>query len=328
MWLDGAIIKFTKMTGTYRLVKSSRIGSFFVRRMLKNNLNLSPLPAGIGVSINGVFPNFIIEISHGIRKILLAEQQAVYIYDLVNDFDYYFSAVHPSERSGWSVVDYSLPREHVLYGIEQPFFFTSLAEPMETTDIYLAKANLKEGDVVFDLGAYCGASVWAFSRAVGASGRVLAYEPDKQNFAALTRNIATHGLNNVCAENKGVWSSNGKLQFQGEGCMGSGILSVLSRTSNLYEVAVETLRDACSIHQIDRIDFIKMDIEGAEIEVVESSLDLLARYKPCLIIEPHLIHGVLATDRVVSLLEGIGYVCEVIPQCGLPLPLIHACFPS
>lgn len=120
-----------------------------------------------------------------------------------------------------------------------------------------------------------------------------------------------HHLDNVVAINKGVWSSSGSLLFQGEGNMGSGISQVQGRTANLFSVAVISLKDLCTEYNIKAIDYIKMDIEGAEVEVLKASGDLLKKYKPRLIIEPHVIGTQLATNEVCEILSSYGYKTEV-----------------
>jgi len=257
-------------------------------------------------------------------SVKISMRHFAYLQDIINNFDYYFNAVQPETLDNRIVVDYSLPRQHVLLPSGVSFFFSSFAEPLETTEIYLQKGELKKGDVVLDLGSYCGSTVWGFSRAVGNNGKVYGLEPDPLNFEVLCKNIEYHQLSNVVAINKGVWSVSDVLLFQSEGNMGSGISKVQDRAANLISVPVISLSDFCAEFSISRIDYIKMDIEGAEVEVLRSSGDILKKYKPRLIIEPHVIRMRLVIDDVCKILSEYGYNTEILAQSDLPLPLIYA----
>jgi hypothetical protein len=106
--------------------------------------------------------------------------------------------------------------------------------------------------------------------------------------------------------------------------MGSGISQVQGRAANLFSVSVISLDDLCAQYEISAIDYIKMDIEGAEVEVLKASGDLLRKYQPRLIIEPHVVGTRLVTDDLCEMLAGYGYSTEVLAQADLPLPLIYA----
>ncbi len=258
------------------------------------------------------------------KIIKISMRHFAYLQDVVDNFSYYFDAVQPEALDGQMVVDYSMPRQHVLMPSGIPFYFSSFAEPLDTTDIYLQKGEIKAGDIVLDMGAYCGSTVWGFSRAVGEDGMVYAFEPDPVNYEVLCKNIEYHRLSNVVAINKGLWSTSGDLMFQSEGNMGSGISEVQGRAANLFQVSVISLSDFCAEYKVTRIDYIKMDIEGAEIEVLKTSGTILKKYRPRLILEPHVINARLVTDDVCDILSGYGYETEVLEQAGLPLPLIYA----
>lgn len=265
-----------------------------------------------------------IRISSGDRVILLASRHYPYVRDILDDFDYYFEAVECQIKDGLRMVDYSRPAEHVLKPSGLKFFFTSLPESDCTTGLYLDKAKLRPGDVVLDLGAYCGATAYFFSRLVGEEGRVISFEPDPHNFLALQRNIATHGLRNVLPINKGLWSAAASLVFQAEGNLGSSVATVTKRRTALQTVSVISLDDAIEEAGLTRLDFVKMDIEGAEATVLEHARKFWQHFRPDFMIEPHLVGGELSTQSVCEILKRHGYECQIIPQARLRLPLIYA----
>ncbi len=287
-------------------------------------LKLIARPRQIAFSIEQQAGASVICLRRGRRVLKAAHRHYVYVADLIRFFDYYFDAVEPQIIEECFVVDYSEPREHVLKGSGLAFSFSSLAESCETTDIYIQKANLRKSDVVFDLGAYCGATTQAFSEVVGVDGKVYAFEPDLQNYEALTRNIKRHEMGNVVVVRKGIWSSESTLEFLSEGNMGSGVKTFLDRPGASNRVAVTSISQAVRDLKIQRLDFIKMDIEGAEVEALLGAKDALKRFAPRLVVEPHKVRGQMTTSEVCNLLHANRYRCEVIPQGQLDLPLIYA----
>ena len=296
----------------------------YIQAPVIRDLHAAAADKGMTVSVSPGISKRIIRIQNGDRVLLIAERHLIYSFGMVESFDYYHGAVVPVRKNHLQIVDYSKPRVHTLVPINVPFYFTSNAEPQDTTDIYIERAGLKAGDIVFDLGAYCGTSTWAFSQAVGPSGHVFAFEPDSENYAALCRNVQTHHLANVTLINKGVWSSSRRIRFNSEGSMGSAVSEVLSRENLTREVEMTSLADAIRNYRLTRVDFVKMDIEGSEVEVLQSSGAMLRAMGARIVVEPHIIRGVMATDMVCDVLRDAGYRPEVIPQANFTFPLIYA----
>lgn len=268
------------------------------------------------------------------HQIWISRANAAYVPDMVNSFEYYFSAVKPFQQpifmGGYYVVDYSSPRIHQVSGfIDFPVLCPSLVEPYQTCEQYLKFANLKEGQTVLDLGCYSGLTAIAFSKAVKESGRVISVEPDPTNFSASMANIDMHrrlnGLDNITLLPIAVSGKSGKLRFSSEGSMGSSAASIVGgyRGTNL-EIPCVTLEDLARENGAECVDFIKMDIEGAELDVVRNAEEFLKKYKPKLIIEPHVVDGQLNANDLVDCLWGYGYQCEIIEQYGVSLPLVTA----
>jgi len=260
------------------------------------------------------------------RCIVLSRRHVMYGEDMIRFFDYYFGAVVPHTENGESIVDYSQPAWQTLRPSGVKLHFSSLPESDTTTELYLEKAALGPNDVIIDLGGYCGGSSYFFARAAGPGGRVLCLEPDPLNFESLQKNIAFHQLKNVTALPLAAWSHSGKLRFETEGNMGSGVNAVHTRNARAIEIDSITLDDLVAKYLLERIDLIKMDIEGAECVVLRSAASLLAKFRPRLVIEPHVVSGKLNTDEVFSILSGLGYKCEIIQQGELKLPLVFASF--
>ncbi|MFH0933901.1 MAG: FkbM family methyltransferase, partial [Pseudomonadota bacterium] len=210
------------------------------------------------------------------------------------------------------VADYSAPRFHKLAGFDDfPAYFHSYPEPMASTAAYMQFAQLKQGDIVLDLGAYAGMASIQFSKRVGTTGFVASYEPDIHNFKAARINIEMHakysGLSNIVLHRQAVWSDCEGIEFSSDGNMGSSASLIIGKRGRVERVETTTLEKILDANGLTSIDFIKMDIEGAEIEVLNNSLGLLKKLRPALVMESHRVNDVHSAAECEQLLRGIGY---------------------
>lgn len=273
------------------------------------------------------------------RKLIrIGRNNAVYLVDMIESFDYYFRSAMPvrirTAGGAFDMVDFSTPRLHQVIGFDDfPVMCPSLTEPYSTTAQYLDFAALREGDIVFDLGSYSALTSIVFSKAVGPSGKVIALEPDPGNFSAAEVNVAAHSrvnhLDNIVLHAAAVSAHEGTLQLSCEGAMGSALTSIVGAyRGDVVDVPCETLEGLVARFALPRVDFIKMDIEGSELSVITQSTAFFARHRPRMIIEPHIVDGRLTTEPITAFLGSLGYVCSVIEQNALTIPLITAAHPS
>jgi len=255
------------------------------------------------------------------RVIVINKRHAIYVCDMVEFFEFYFGAVTADKRRE---VHYEKPDWHTLPGEDRPLYFTSYAESRATLDLYFDLVPLQAGDVVLDVGAYCGLTSLGFAAKVAPGGHVHAFEPDRENFAALEKNRAALGVSNLSMENAAVWKETGTLEFQSDGTPGSRVLSVSGRDDSVIRVRSVTLADYIAREKIRRIDLLKIDVEGAEAEILAASLPVLARFRPALIVELHPVHDEWTTEACVSLLEREKYRTRIVPQPGTICPLLVA----
>ncbi|HVZ58031.1 MAG TPA: FkbM family methyltransferase [Chitinophagaceae bacterium] len=158
-----------------------------------------------------------------------------------------------------------------------------------------------EDPVIIDCGSNIGLSVLFFkSQYPGA--RVLAFEPDPSNFALLEKNIAANGLQQVTAYRKAVWIRDGSIHFEASESEASHI-----REDGGSGTPVACIRLATLLAGLERIDFLKMDIEGAESEVLEDCAGQLGRIGH-LFIEYHGKAGETEKlSRMLQLFAGLGF---------------------
>jgi len=115
---------------------------------------------------------------------------------------------------------------------------------------------------IIDCGANIGLSVIYFKK-LYPDARVIAFEPDDQIFNVLNNNISSFNFNNVQLINKGLWNKEGYLSFKKEGA-DAGQINFKNEASN-YSIEVTKL----SSYLKQKVDFLKIDIEGAEVTVLE-----------------------------------------------------------
>jgi len=144
--------------------------------------------------------------------------------------------------------------------------------------------RLKRGDVFVDVGAHIGKYSVVVAKVVGENGLVIAIEPHPENYKVLNRNVRLNNLNNVIALNIAAWSKEGKLKlFIGKG---SDLHSV-KRDHGLgfYYVQAKALDDVLDALNIRKVDYVKIDVEGAELEVLKGMERTLKRFRPIVIVE-------------------------------------------
>ena len=240
---------------------------------------------------------------------LLSRKHFVYAPDLARRFETYFSPLVPSRKGALSVLDYSRPgilQTYARSGLQ--FEMASFPEEDEAIEGYFHWYKPQIGDTVFDIGAHCGVSTYHFSKLVGETGRVISFEPDPVNYGLLLRNIARHRLTNVTPLRLAIAGSNGKADFNSEGTIGSGLMRHSSRASVGSVTPVDTITLAGVFDRWGIPDFCKIDIEGAEIEVIEAAQDLLNNHKVQFALDTnHLVNGALTNIAIERLFARCGY---------------------
>ena len=127
--------------------------------------------------------------------------------------------------------------------------------------------NIGKNDTVVDIGANIGAfSILAAKDA--SNGKVFAYEPDKENHDLLLENKALNNLNNLFVSNSAIARKKGYINlFISK--LNDGAHSIYSTDSkNSVKVKSITLRDIFAMNNLRKIDYLKIDAEGAEYDIL------------------------------------------------------------
>ena len=148
-------------------------------------------------------------------------------------------------------------------------------------DTKIIRDNIKEGDIVIDVGANIGYYTLIFAQLVGASGKVFAFEPEPKNFELLQKNVKVNDYSNTINENYAVSDSNGNVSLflAKNGIVGHRISNF---DINLNSILVKkiTLDDYFTkLNLIDKINFVKIDVEGFEFGVLKGMTRIIEKSK-------------------------------------------------
>lgn len=154
---------------------------------------------------------------------------------------------------------------------------------------YYLKSVINENDVIIDIGANLGYFSIPFSKWVGPKGIVYAVEPVKQVREVLERNIRK--IRNIRVIPYALGSENKNIRMgsntrQKTGFIATGSHFVLEDTTNaLDEFTAEMKKGSELFDNLERLDFIKCDVEGYETVIIPELKDILLKHKPVMLIE-------------------------------------------
>jgi FkbM family methyltransferase len=167
-------------------------------------------------------------------------------------------------------------------------------------DIYKINSMINEGDFVIDAGANIGIFTILAAKKVGPHGLVVAIEPENKNYEILLKNIEQHELNNIITVKKGLWNTSGTLQLHISDNRGAHSLIDMENYIQNQEIDVITIDDLKKSLKIQNISFIKMDIEGAEIEALKGATETLNQNNLFLVIAAYHIRNGNQTCSIIS----------------------------
>lgn len=180
-------------------------------------------------------------------------------------------------------------------------------------------APVRSGDIVMDCGGYVGDSTkWALQ--AGAS-KVITIEPSAEALECIRRNLAGEiRQGRVVLYPKGVWDDDGSLYLSHEEKNPASNAVTASRADGGEKIEVTTVDKVVSELKLDRLDVVKMDVEGAEVRAIRGARNTLNRFRPHLAIATEHTEDMLKNNR--DVLQAIH---EVAPfyrmRCGYCAPV-------
>lgn len=161
---------------------------------------------------------------------------------------------------------------------------------IDTGEEFIRKIPMT-GKAVYDIGAHIGIYSLFFSRAVGNSGIVIAFEPNPDNYAALLKNLEINNISNVITQKIALSSGTGESEFfvpSSDTKRGSLNKEFMPKGGNLsaFSVSIDSI-DNLVKNGFQAPGFIKIDVEGGEFNVLKGAESTLEKYKPNLLVETH-----------------------------------------
>jgi FkbM family methyltransferase len=166
--------------------------------------------------------------------------------------------------------------------------------------------KIRKGEIFVDVGANIG------KYAIPASGiakLVLAIEACPETFSYLEKNIAINGLENVIPINCAAWNEDTLIQLYFGDVSGQSSVK-FPVTKRSVTVRAEKLNTTLTRLGIERVNWIKIDVEGAELEVLEGTKETLMRYRPKIVVEVWDANK----QRLFEFMEGLGYKCRCVSK--------------
>lgn len=201
------------------------------------------------------------------------------------------------------------------YLIDWNVFFFGQYEK-ETNDLLFE--YVKPGQVVIEAGANNGTETVLLSRLVGPGGKVFAFEPVEHVYKSLQLNLSINDCKNVVAEQKALGESEGELYFNvlSQDYCNQGMASKYDEQSGDIKVLVKQTSIDLMLreHSFPSVDFIKMDIQGAEIELLKGAQHTIQKSRPVIFTEA--TEEFLSIETLYETLSVLGYSVYLIQVKG------------
>ena len=176
---------------------------------------------------------------------------------------------------------------------------------------------VKPGMVALDIGAQSGFYALMLSKLVGPKGRVVAFEPLPANFRILEENVALNRVTNIETQHQAVGERSGKGDFEvpepGDSLVAGPMITADPRGT--MRVPIVSLDDFLLEHGT-RVDFIKIDVEGAEGDILRGARRTLETFHPCMMVELHHMEKQAGSHPVANLMEELGYEIRWLSEVG------------
>jgi FkbM family methyltransferase len=173
---------------------------------------------------------------------------------------------------------------------------------------------LPPGGVFLDVGAHVGLYTLALA---GKASRVVAVEPNPDAAAQLRANLALNDITNVDVLEAAAWDGAAPLNLSNPqpptGEISGWMRTLPAEDGQIWGQRLDVALD------LDRLDLVKVDVEGADLHALRGMSGLLHEHRPVLFVESHAVHGYYELGELTDLIGSLGYSWEEGPASG-PAP--------
>ena len=191
-------------------------------------------------------------------------------------------------------------------------------------EVHLLPQWIKPGTTAIDVGSHIGDYTYAICKYLGASGKVIAIEPQPRLANELSKATKKLGMP-VTVYNCALSSKDGEAELVvplDKGIVSPGLATLEPRTGEIvdsYRVPLRRLDDVCR-DVTGPISFMKIDVEGHELEVLKGSREILTKHYPNLLIEIENRHTQKPIAETFEFLFSLGYHCQFLNPAGELVP--------
>jgi FkbM family methyltransferase len=146
---------------------------------------------------------------------------------------------------------------------------------------------IKPGDFVMDIGTNYGTTILQFANLIGVKGKAFGFEPDPINFEICKQNIQLNQFKNLSVENIGLGNKEAEVNLvvDFESNRGGNRISENIVGKESHQIKIIQFDNWILDKKIEKINLIKIDVEGYEMEVLKGAEQSIIKYKPILFIE-------------------------------------------
>jgi len=181
--------------------------------------------------------------------------------------------------------------------------FLHIKTALTREQMFLKRLDFK-GKTIYDVGGHIGLLTMFFAREAGETGSVVTFEPNSQNYAAILDHIKLNGFANVRVLEMGLGSKKETLEFV---VAGSALGTASPEKQKQYrhkdvqvtQIKVDTMDNQITVHNLPKPDFVKVDVEGLELDVLCGMTQTINNHRPEICIE---LHGIREREVVETLL--------------------------
>ncbi len=201
--------------------------------------------------------------------------------------------------------------QQLLHQYFYPFYIRRWAERL---------FKVSSGQIVVDAGAYLGGFTLYAAKKVGKTGKVISFEPDPKNFVALKKSVECSHFGNVVLMNKALGDSVKEVELESADHFSSVVIKTSKRPTS--RVQQTTLDQEMKNLGINKVHFIKMNIEGAEVDAVKGAAKILSNTDH-VAISCHTVSGKSTADVIEPLLNQFGLNTKVLKRRKVIIDFEH-----